>query len=119
MLVVALGDDPAAAGRSLADAYLGMWENPATRPVLLALVRSATTSPAAAHMLREVIGAKLRHVAGLDGVAPDRVALAASQLLGVAVARHVIGLEPVVALSHEELVERVAPGIQRCLTGDG
>lgn len=105
------------AGHAFADAYLGMWEDPETRPVLLALVRSAVTSPRAGALLRETFIARIvdRFPVGPEDLGP--VALAGAHLLGIALARHVIELPLIVAISHEELVEQVAPTIQRYLTG--
>jgi hypothetical protein len=47
-----------------------------------------------------------------------RVALAASQLFGLAMARYVIGIEPLASLDHDSIVAAVAPTIQRYLTED-
>ena len=115
-LAAAVGDDPSTAGRAFTDAYLRLWEDPETRPVLFALVRSAMTSPGATEMLRELL---LSRVLVPDGGAErlSQVALAGAHLFGIAMARHVIGLPPVVALSHDELVDQGAPTIQRYLTG--
>ncbi|MFC0712994.1 TetR/AcrR family transcriptional regulator [Cellulomonas biazotea] len=110
----AIGGDPATAGRAVTDAYLRLWEAPATRPVLLALVRSAVTSERAAQMLREIL---LTHTAQADPDRARRATLAGTHLLGVAVARHVVHLPPIADLTHDELVDEVAPTIQRYLTG--
>jgi AcrR family transcriptional regulator len=116
-IAAAVADDSSGAGRAAVDTYLRLWEEPGTRPILLALVRSATTSPRVAAMLREVILSRVLAESGADEERIGRIGLAASQLLGVAVARHVIELPPVVRLSHEELVDQVAPTIQRYLDG--
>ena len=41
-----------------------------------------------------------------------------SQLVGMAMARHVIAVEPLAALSGEELAALLAPTLQRCLVGE-
>ena len=46
----------------------------------------------------------------------QRLALAASHLFGLAFARHIIKLAPMVAFEHDELVAAVAPTIQHYLT---
>jgi hypothetical protein len=46
-----------------------------------------------------------------------RAALAASQVVGLAVARSAVGLEPLVAAPVEELVAWVGPTLQRYFTG--
>lgn len=121
----ALPGDPATAGRRLADTYLRLWEGPETRPVLLALARSATTSARAAEMLRELLAGSAVVRPGSDpGVAPEAedrpdeaVALAGSHLFGVAVARYVLAVPALARLSHDELVDRLAPTLQRYLDG--
>ncbi|GGC08032.1 TetR/AcrR family transcriptional regulator [Cellulomonas carbonis] len=112
-----LGGDPSSAGRALTTAYLRVWEDPGTRPVVLALVRSATASPRAAEMLRDTL---MSRAADQPGMTPERlrhIALAAAHLFGVAVARHVLKARPIADLTVEELVDEVAPTIQRYLTG--
>lgn len=116
-MAAAVGDSSATAGRALTDTYLRLWEDPETGPVLMALVRSATTSPQAARMLSEMLIARVLDDAGVSPVDRSHVALAGVHLLGIAVARHVVLLPPITALTHDELVDEVAPTIQRYLTG--
>lgn len=118
LLARAASADPATVGRAMTEAYLGLWEDPGTGPIVRALVRSATTSPGAAHMMREMIGPRLRDATGGDADLARRVALAASNLLGVAVARYVVQVGPVVDLPRDELVDRLAPVVQHYLTGE-
>lgn len=114
-LAAAIGDVPTT-GHALADAYLRLWEEPDTGPIIQALVRSATASQQAADMLREVLVSRVQsQVTG----GPERltsVALAAAHLFGIAMARHVLAIPPIVDLTHDELVDRIAPTIQRYLT---
>jgi hypothetical protein len=49
--------------------------------------------------------------------ASQRAGLIASQLLGLALTRHILRLPPVVALDRAVLVEQIGPTIQRYLTG--
>lgn len=115
----ALPGSPDTLGERVTDAYLGLWEDPEVRPVLLALVRSATTSGRAAEMLMEIMGARLQSEAAIGPLTENRmhdVAIAASHLFGVAVARHVLGVPALAELSHDELVAEIAPAIQRYLT---
>lgn len=117
-LGAAFRGDPAQLGARVADAYLRMWDEVGTRRILLALVRSATTSPHGAEMLREMLGA--RAGAELDLTVDDPrlrgIGLAISHLFGTAFALHVLRLPMLTALGHEELVELVAPTIQGYLT---
>ena len=112
-----LSRDPASAGRSLTIAYLRVWEDSETRPVVLALVRSATTSPRAAEMLRDTLMSRAAGQAGMTTETLRRIALAAAHLFGIAVARHVLKVPPVADLTIDELVDQLAPTIQRYLTG--
>lgn len=113
----AIGSAAAGAGWAAADAYLRLWESDETRPVLLSLVRSAATSPAAAQMLRETLFSRVLAQSGVPSENVVRLALAGTHLLGIAVARHVVLLPPLVDLTLEELVAQVGPTIHRYLTG--
>jgi AcrR family transcriptional regulator len=106
-------------GERLTRFFFGIWENPATRTPLLAVVRSAVTHDTAAAVFRRMIaGQLLRRVAGGLGL-PDaelRTELAAAQLVGVAMLRYVIKVEPLASAEMEELVSRLAPVVQGHLT---
>jgi AcrR family transcriptional regulator len=85
-----------------------------------ALVRSAATQEAAAHMLREFItflfGTMVRDL-GVDH--PElRMGLFGSQLAGLGLARYVIRLEPIASADVDTLVATIAPNLQHYLTGD-
>lgn len=116
--VAAAPDDPDGAGRAMAGAYLHLWEDPETGPILMALARSAATSEEAARMLREVLLGRLsEQTAAVRQIAMPRLALAGTHLLGIAVARHILGVPPIAELSVETLVEEVGPTIGRYLAG--
>ncbi|MEU3982611.1 TetR family transcriptional regulator [Streptomyces sp. NPDC026672] len=99
---------------------LGVWENPATRTPLLAIVRSALTNDNAAAVFRRLVAAQLlrRIAAQLDR--PDaelRAELAAAQLVGCALLRYVIKIEPLASADLDQVVARIAPVVQGHLTG--
>ena len=74
-----------------------------------------------ARMLREFLRGELwAPLAGQLGVedAELRVTLCGSQIVGMVMARHVIGVEPLAALSSEELAALLAPTFQRYLVGE-
>jgi AcrR family transcriptional regulator len=106
-------------GERLTRFFLGVWENPTSRTPLLAIVRSAVNNDTAAAVFRRLVAAQLlRRVAGRLDV-PDaelRVELAAAQLVGVAMLRHVIKVEPLASVDLERIVARVAPVVQGHLT---
>ncbi|MEV8434657.1 TetR family transcriptional regulator [Streptomyces sp. HUAS 31] len=107
-------------GERLTRFLFGLWENPVTRRPLLAIVRSAVNNEAAATVFRRLVSAQLlRRIAGeID--APDaelRAELAAAQLVGVAMLRYVIKIEPIASADPEQIIARVAPVVQGHLTG--
>ncbi|MEV5549338.1 TetR family transcriptional regulator [Streptomyces sp. NPDC052309] len=107
-------------GERLTRFVLGVWENPTTRTPLLAIVRSAVNNDTAAAVFRRLIASQLlrRITARLD--LPDaelRVELAAAQLVGCAMLRYVIKVEPLASEDVERIIARVAPVVQGHLTG--
>ncbi len=100
---------------------LELWEAPANRSLLLGVVRSASTDPVAAAMLRRLLaeGPFLALARAIDR--PDatfRATLAGSQLIGLAMARYVVAVEPLASMSTEVLVRAMGPTMQRYLVGD-
>jgi hypothetical protein len=86
----------------------------------VALIRSSVTNDDAARMMREFFTSEgvARIVEALDVPQPRlRAALAASQLIGLAMARYVVGVEPIASADLETLVGCYAPTLQRYLTG--
>ena len=111
------------AGERLARAFLTVWDSPAGTAAA-AVLRSAVNNEWGARMVREFVTRQiLRRVMQQLDLAhePDaalRAALAGSQLIGLAMARYIIKLEPIASAPRETLVAAVAPTIQRYLTGD-
>jgi len=107
-------------GERLTRFVFGVWENPTTRAPLLAILRSAVNNETAAGVFRRLVVSQLmrRVAAQLD--APDaelRVELAAAQLVGCAMLRYVIKVDPLASADVEQLIARVAPVVQGHLTG--
>ncbi|MEU4151015.1 TetR/AcrR family transcriptional regulator [Streptomyces sp. NPDC026659] len=99
----------------------GVWENPATRAPLLAIVRSAVNNEAAAAVFRRLVAAQLLHRIADRLGGPDaelRAELAAAQLVGTAMLRYVIKVEPLASADVERIVARLAPVVQGHLTGE-
>ncbi|QKV93433.1 TetR/AcrR family transcriptional regulator [Streptomyces sp. NA02950] len=108
-----------AAGERMARYILGIWENPVTRLPLLAVMRSALTNEAAAAVLRELIGRRvlLRMAGELDVPDPAfRTQLAAGHMIGIAMLRYLIKMEPLASAEAEDIIAMVAPTLQRYLT---
>jgi AcrR family transcriptional regulator len=107
-------------GERLVGYIFKIWEDAVTRDPLLAIMRSAVSNETAAAIFRGLISKNLleRVSAGLDR--PDaalRVELALAQLVGTAMLRYVIKVEPIASARAEELIPRLAPVVQRHLTG--
>jgi AcrR family transcriptional regulator len=93
---------------------------------LIGLLRTATTNEDAASLLRESFetGGFAQVAAALHLPQPGlRVALAGSILIGLAMARYVVRLEPIANADVDSLVAWYAPALQWCLAealpGDG
>lgn len=103
---------------SLVRSYLRFIDGDQSRNAILALVRSAVSNDKAAAMLREFLAAELLPViASRTGHenAPLRAGLVAAQLMGVAMLRHVVRLDPVARATPDEIVALVAPVIEHYL----
>jgi AcrR family transcriptional regulator len=106
-------------GERLARTVLAIWDSPAGRERIVALLSGALASEAAARMLREFVTRELlgRIAAGLGTDRGElRAALAASHLVGIAMARVVVKVEPLASLSADALARIVGPVLQRYLT---
>ena len=108
-------------GERLARTFLGIWDNTPGQGPMLAMLRSAVSDPMAAGSLRDflsrVVLEPLAQAAGGDEGAPLRASLAASQIVGLAVARYVVALEPLASASIDELAPRLGPVLERHLAG--
>lgn len=115
----ALAGDPVGLGERLTRAYLNLWEDPDSAGSILAMVRSAIASDRAADRLRALLGGQLHAQAPVLLGRPDglvRAGLVGSHLVGVAIARYVMRVEPSAGLDLDVLVAACAPAIQRYLT---
>src|SRR5215218_3899580 len=107
-------------GRRLVALVVRTWDEEGTRNPVLTLLRAATTEPQAAEMmgafLRTRLFAPLMERLGSDR--PDlRTTLAASQLVGMGLARHVLRVEPLASAKPADVVDWYGPTLQRYLTG--
>ncbi|MFC5822948.1 TetR family transcriptional regulator [Nonomuraea insulae] len=105
-------------GERLVRMILRVTASPETREPMVALIRSAMTNDQALAMFREFISnALLFQVADRFQVPHLRIEAAFAQMFGVIMGRYVIKLEPLASASHDELVELLAPTVQRYFTG--
>jgi AcrR family transcriptional regulator len=93
------------------------WEDTSREDDLIFLMRTAVTSEAVAAQVQAAVGQLITGpVAALGG---DRVAeragFIAAQLLGLALCRYILRLEPLASLPADEVVAAVAPSVQRYL----
>ncbi|MET8945267.1 TetR family transcriptional regulator [Streptomyces sp. NPDC004542] len=106
-------------GERLTRFIFGVWENPTTRTPLLAIVRSAVDNETAAAVFRRLVSAQLLRRIAVQLDLPDaelRAELAAAQVVGCAMLRYVIKVEPLASVDLEQIVARVAPVVQGHLT---
>ncbi|MBB6545221.1 TetR family transcriptional regulator [Nonomuraea rubra] len=105
-------------GERLVRMILRLTADEKTRAPVLALLRSAMSNEQAVGMVREFFtSALLYQVADRMGVPHLRIEAAFSQMLGIVLARYVLKLEPLASAGQDELVEILAPTIQRYFTG--
>lgn len=103
---------------ALVHGYLGVVDSDASRNSIIALVRSAVSNDKAAAMLREFLTAELLPViSGFSG-RPDarlRASLIAAQLIGMAMLRHVLRVEPLASAAPGEIAALAVPAIEQYL----
>jgi AcrR family transcriptional regulator len=105
-------------GVRLARVFLTIWDNPESG--LVGMIRSAATHEEAAGMLRGFVERELlgRLARAIDAENPElRAALTGSQLIGLAMARYIVRVEPIASADPDTLVAAVGPTLQRYLTG--
>jgi AcrR family transcriptional regulator len=105
-------------GRRLAEFYFQRVFSD-RRQTVLSLLRSAVSNPEAAAMLRRAIEATA--VVALSRLFPGEEAalrgeLCASHMIGLFLARHILGVEPLASEDDQRLIEAVAPALQHYLT---
>ena len=113
---------PGTLGTRLAAAILAAWDDPAARPALVALVRSALADPGLVRPVREfvnaeIIGRLVRAAGSPAREIPLRSALVGSQVVGLLVGRYVLELPGLAELPASVLVATVGPVLQGYLTG--
>ena len=101
-------------GRRLAALVVGALENPATRPILLGRIRSASSHPDAAALVRENVTRDLARLTASisDENAEERAVMLGSLVVGVALARYVVLVEPLASMQPEQVVDLIAPAFQ-------
>lgn len=101
-------------GERLTGVFLDAWEQPQSRAALMAILRGAATHDESAALVRQFIEGQLYPLIAEALQDPDgelRVDLAMAQLLGIALLRHIIKVEPIASHPADELRARTAPAI--------
>jgi AcrR family transcriptional regulator len=119
MLVERVLDGPLdALGERLVRMFLGVWDDPDNQERLVALVRAVHTNDDVGALFRQFIARELagRVTARTQVSDPElRGALAAAAIVGLATARYVLRMPPMVDASPDELAGWLGPTLQRYL----
>lgn len=110
----------AGTGERVLRTFLSLWEDEQSGRQMRSILRSAVSHEAAARILREFITKEvLFPIAKATGRTRPllRASLAASQLVGLAMTRYLVAVEPLAHLDRDDVVATVAPTLQRYLTG--
>ena len=105
-------------GGRLVRFFLETWESPAGSP-LLALIRSVVANESAATLMRDFVSREIlaRVAEALELDQPQlRASLAASQLIGLAMLRYVVKVEPLASASPRRVAGWIGPTLQRYFT---
>lgn len=116
-----LDGDRRRVGERLARLVIETLDEDDQRQRIVATIRTAAIEADTARMIGDKFATELLEpvVSQLGaGQARLRAALVMSQILGLALARHVVGLEDLTSASQDELVAALAPTLQRYLVGD-
>ena len=107
-------------GRRIVTVFLGVWESDEGQQRMKAMLRSVVTSDDVARIMREGMTRMILEPVSQFIDLPDaklRVGLIASHLIGMALTRYVVELEPVASADLDTLVDRIAPAIQQYVSG--
>jgi AcrR family transcriptional regulator len=108
-------------GRRVVRLFTRTWDDRQLRDPIITLLRAAATEPRAAELIDDVLRARLFGplLAALGSDRPElRGNLAASQLVGLGMARYILGFEPLASARSDRVIAWVAPTVQRYLVGD-
>jgi AcrR family transcriptional regulator len=115
---IVFGGDRSNIGERVARFLLTVLEDPEGRQRMTGLIRAAASEPEAARMVRELISrevlARIVETLGVDD-ADLRASLLGSQVVGLAMARYVVAVEPLASLPAEAVIAAIAPNLQRYL----
>ncbi|HKE50615.1 MAG TPA: TetR family transcriptional regulator [Actinomycetes bacterium] len=105
-------------GERLVRLLLSIWDDPDGRTRFLAVIRTAMTNDAVADVMREFFAREVLAKIIKEIGAPDpelRASLAFSHVMGMAMARYVLRLEPLASASPDEIARLLGPTLERYL----
>ncbi|MUL85939.1 MULTISPECIES: TetR family transcriptional regulator [unclassified Mycolicibacterium] len=108
-------------GHTLPSILLPLWDSEIGKGLVATLrsVLAGNDVSLVRSFLQEIIVGEIGpRVDNPPGSARIRIQFVASQLVGVAMARYILELEPFSSLPVDQIVETIAPTLQRYLTGD-
>jgi AcrR family transcriptional regulator len=108
-------------GRRVVRLFTRTWDDQQLRDPIITLLGAAATEPRAAELIDDVLRTRLMGplLAALGSDRPDlRANLAASQLVGLGMARYILGFEPLASARSDRVVAWVAPTVQHYLVGE-
>jgi AcrR family transcriptional regulator len=108
-------------GRRLATFFVSIWDEPARREPIMAMLRAATTNEQAADLLRETLMRLLLRPVGAQLNVADaelRMSFCSAHLIGVGIARYILAMEPLASLEPERVVDVLGPALHRYLTAE-
>ena len=105
------GGDPAQTGARLASAVVSLWEREPTKSAMLGALRAAVASDTAAKLVRELVQEHAVSVIAASTDQPDaelRANLIGITIIGTALMRHVLEVEPIASLDERRLTAVLA-----------
>jgi len=98
--------------------FISLWESRLADGALIATLRNAATDERAAAVVRRIfaeqVAAPLKAVLGGSDI-ERRAALIGSQMLGMALCRYILRIEPLVRATPEQLVAALEPTVRHYL----
>lgn len=125
LIGVIASNSPQDIPRIVTQTFLDIWESPETGPAMATFLRTLLANEELSELIRTFLTTTVLPTAAnqvLPGVphseAQLRINLAMSQLLGVAIARNLIGAAPIASMSRDQLEDTISPTISRYLYGN-
>ncbi len=107
-------------GERIVRFFLAVWDEPAPRARIQAVLRSALTEDAAAGLLRDFVTTQVLGPVAASLGTPDaqlRATLVGTQLVGLGMLRYLVKVEPLASADTEIVVAAIAPTVQGYLAG--